>query len=206
MSISTNPELNIGDRVICYHMEGETSVPPGTEGTVSHVGNDPFDAEGKLISVKWDNGSTLSLVSETDVWKKAKAKIAEAKATTHDKIANYFIDNPDIFENFDWKFLRNYLYKIRESSIVNMFTAAPLLYCGEKHLDRYYGEHPSNPEAFNEVLEMADEAKDKMIQGTMGYMESKGIDIDLEDMSQFNSTIRRMSQKILDLYVTFADA
>ena len=29
-----NPELNVGDRVVIYHMEGESGVPAGTFGTV----------------------------------------------------------------------------------------------------------------------------------------------------------------------------
>jgi hypothetical protein len=33
-----NPDLNSGDRVICYYMEGEIGVPPGTTGTVTRVG------------------------------------------------------------------------------------------------------------------------------------------------------------------------
>ena len=38
-----NPEVKEGDRIICYHMEGELGVPPGTKGTVRGVGRDPFE-------------------------------------------------------------------------------------------------------------------------------------------------------------------
>ena len=34
MKNTLNPELKVGDKIICYHMEGETSVSPGTTGTV----------------------------------------------------------------------------------------------------------------------------------------------------------------------------
>ncbi len=37
-----NPEVNVGDRVVCYHMEGELGVPPGTKGTVTAISRDPF--------------------------------------------------------------------------------------------------------------------------------------------------------------------
>ena len=36
-----NPEVKTGDRIICYHMESELSVPPGTKGTVVRVSRDP---------------------------------------------------------------------------------------------------------------------------------------------------------------------
>ena len=68
-----NPPLEVGDRIICYHMEGETSVTPGTKGVVTSINSDPFEplaADEKIISVDWDNGSHLALISSTDAWKK----------------------------------------------------------------------------------------------------------------------------------------
>jgi len=65
-----NPKLEVGDRVMCYHMEGEINVTPGTIGIVTKVSKDPFEDDGEIYSVSWDNGSTLGLVSVTDAWKK----------------------------------------------------------------------------------------------------------------------------------------
>ena len=65
-----NPELQKGDKIICLHMDGEIGVPPGTIGEVRRVTKDPFEKDGKLIEVSWENGSRLSLVSTTDAWKK----------------------------------------------------------------------------------------------------------------------------------------
>ncbi len=63
-----NPELKQGDRVVCYYMEGETkSVPIGTTGTVTKIVKVPFGM-GYQYDVKWDNGSTLPLIPETDGW------------------------------------------------------------------------------------------------------------------------------------------
>jgi hypothetical protein len=74
MRSELNPKLKKGDRVICYYMDGETSVPPGTKGTVTNIVSDPFELNTgeDIISVNWDNGSTLALVSVTDAWKKIK--------------------------------------------------------------------------------------------------------------------------------------
>jgi hypothetical protein len=199
MKGTLNPELKSGDKIVCYHMEGETGVPPGTAGTVSHVGRDPFEKDGNIISVEWDNGSKLSLISVTDAWKKVGEKIQEATLSPE---YDFFSANPELFEHFDWRFLRNYLFKLRESGVINMFQAAPFLYSGKKWIDRYHGEDQEDNEAFQELLEMADEAKDKMIQGLLKYMESKNMDT--SDMTRVNILVNKLAMKINQLYMTFA--
>lgn len=69
MKKQLNPEVNIGDKIVCYYMEGETSVLPGTKGVVTEISRDPFEPDGKIISVDWENGSKLSLLTVTDAWK-----------------------------------------------------------------------------------------------------------------------------------------
>ena len=200
MKSELNPRLKEGDRVICYHMDGETGVPPGTEGTVTKISRDPFEPNGDelIIEVNWDNGSTLALVSVTDAWKKPKEKIQESTGSvTYD----YFNKNPEIFEHFDWRFLREFLYKLRESGVVNMLQSSPFLYSGKQWIDRYHGENQEDNEPFQEVLEMADESKNKMIQGLLKYMESKNIDMD--DMGKVNHLIEKFASKIVNLYITF---
>jgi hypothetical protein len=200
MKSEINPTLKKGDRVICYHMDGETGVPPGTEGTVTKISRDPFEPNGDelIIEVNWDNGSTLALVSVTDVWKTLKEKIQESSGlATYD----YFSKNPEIFEHFDWRFLREFLYKLRESGVVNMLQSSPFLYSGKQWIDRYHGENQEDNEPFQEVLEMADESKNKMIQGLLKYMESKNMDMD--DMGKVNHLIEKFASKIVNLYITF---
>jgi hypothetical protein len=196
-----NPPVQTGDKIICYHMDGETGVPAGTKGTVTSVTRDPFetDNDGQIISVNWENGSKLSLLTTTDAWKKVVEEIQES---TNSPEYDFFKKNPEIFENFDYKFFKKYLLKLRESGVINMFQAAPFLYSGEEWIDRYHGEHQEDNEAFQEVLEMADESKNKMIQGLLKYMESKNLDID--DMSRVNSLMHRFAMKINQFYITFA--
>ena len=197
-----NPPVNPGDKIVCYHMDGETGVPAGTKGTVVTVSRDPFeaDSDGKIIGVNWENGSKLSLLTTTDAWKKIDESIQEQ--VTGSPEYDFFSKNPEVFENFDYKFLKKYLLKLRESGVINMFQAAPFLYSGKEWIDRYYGEHQEDNKSFQEVLEMADESKNKMIQGLLKYMESKNMDID--DMSRFNSLINRFAMKINQFYITFA--
>lgn len=197
-----NPPVKIGDRIVCYHMDGETGVPAGTIGVVKTVSRDPFetDTDGQIIGVDWENGSKLSLLTTTDAWKKVSEKIQEQ--VTGSPEYDFFSKNPEVFENFDYKFFKKYLLKLRESGVVNMFQAAPFLYSGKEWIDRYHGEHQEDNEAFQEVLEMAEESKNKMIQGLLKYMESKNMDID--DMSRVNNLINRFAMKINQFYMTFA--
>lgn len=50
----------IGKRIMLIYMEDKFPVPPKTKGTVTSVD------DMNVIHVKWDNGSTLGLLPETD--------------------------------------------------------------------------------------------------------------------------------------------
>jgi len=195
-----NPKVKSGDRVMCLHMDGETSIPPMTLGTVRSVIRDPFEDDGEIINVAWDNGSSLGLLSITDSWIKAPSEQIEEQ--TNSREYEFFSKNPEIFENFDYKFLRDYLYKLRESSVINMLQSAAFLYSGREWIDRYYGENQEDNEPFQEVLEMAEESRNKMVQGLLKYMESKNMDLD--DMGRVNSQLTRIAQKIVQFYVAFS--
>lgn len=195
-----NEKLNVGDEVICYHMEHESSVSPGMVGVVTKVQKDPFepDKDALIISVNWQNGSKLSLISTTDVWKKIQSKQIDEQIGGPEY--DYFRRNPEIFENFNWRFLREYLKKVQKASPVNMFEAGPFLYSGKKWIDRYYGENNEDNENFQEMLDSSEESKDVMIQGTLKWMESKGMEIDLDGVNRY---IRRFAPKIIELYMKF---
>ena len=195
-----NPPLSSGDRIMCLHMDGETDVPPMTTGTVRSVTKDPFEDDGLIINMSWDNGSQLGLVSVTDSWvKEHKEQIEEQ---TFSREYDFFSKNPELFENFDYKFLRDYLYKLRESSVINMFQAAPFLYSGREWIDRYYGENQEDNEPFQELLDMSEESRNKMVQGLLKYMESKNMSLD--DMGRVNAQLTRIAQKIVQLYIAFS--
>jgi hypothetical protein len=196
-----NPPVKPGDKIVCYHMDGETGVPAGTFGVVKTVSRDPFETEtdGQIIGVDWENGSKLSLLTTTDAWKKVVEEIQEQTGSPE---YDFFSRNPEIFENFDYRFFKKYLLKLRESGVINMFQASPFLYSGREWIDRYYGEDQEDNEDFQEVLDMADEAKNKMIQGVLKYMESEGIEIELDKV--INNLINRFAMKINQFYMTFA--
>ena len=190
-----NPELKIGDRIKLLHMEGESTISPLTRGTVTDIVIDPFDSNSKLILVKWDDGGMLQLISTVDKW-----IFDDKEKLTEDTKFDFYGENSEIFKLFDWKFLRKYLKSIQKSGIINMLGSAPLLYCGSEHLDRYYGEDKGDDESFQEALEMSDTAKQKMIQGTMSWMEKNNKEITIENVNKY---IRKLSIKILEIYMNF---
>jgi hypothetical protein len=193
-----NPPTSKGDRIMCLHMDGETDVPPMTLGTVIRTVSDPFEPDSKIIAVDWDNGSNLSLLSATDSWVKDTTT-----PITEQNEYDFFGNNPEIFENFNWRFFRDYLLKVKKSSVINMLQAPPFLYSGREWIDRYYGENQEDNESFQEVLEMAEESKNELITGIIKYLESNDIDIDFDDMGRFNQYVRKFSDKLLMLYVSF---
>jgi len=204
MKSQFNMTLNVGDRIMVYHMEGELSVPAGTTGTVKKIGRDPFEPEGEsIIEVNWDNGSNLSLLSSTDVWKIIEDESQKLNEQGTDQNWQFITQNADVFENFDWRWFREFLSKIRDSGIINMFGAAPLLYSGKKHIERYYGEGREDDDVFQAVLEDAENSKNKIVQGVLKYMEKN--DKDLDNMDLINRYARHFSQKLLGLYITFSN-
>ena len=187
-----NPKLKPGERVILLHMDGETSVLPGTWGTVKRAyelfGTDQYDVE-------WDNGSKLSLIGDEDMWDNKERKKKTIKEDDRDK---FFMNNIDVFKYFNMKFLKKYLLMIRESSITNMYGAGQYLYMGRERIQhefKYKDIH--NEEAFEEVLDHANQAQAEMINGVINYLNDKGIE---EDMSSINKYLQRFATKIVQTY------
>ena len=188
-----NPELKKGDRIILLHMSGESSVPDGTHGTVYSVDKVFGDVQ---YGVEWDNGSKLALLSDTDMWDKEE-RFKTKKRITEDR-DNFIMNNIELFKYFNIKFLKKYLLMVRESSITNMMGASPYLYMGRERIQhefKYKDIH--NEEAFEEVLDHANQAQAEMINGVINYLNDKGIE---ENMSSINKYLQRFATKIVQTY------
>lgn len=196
-----NPELKVGDRIVCYSMEDEVSVPPGTKGTVTKVQADPFDIESKIISVKWDNGSSLSLLSDVDTWKLVKQKVEEQVNRDDDPHGHYMATNRELRRAMDLNYFLEYFKLLRNSGITNMFGSSPFVYMDSNHLERYYGEDKEDNEDFQKLLEIQDEARSKFLSGLVKYAELKNID--LENDSKINSLARKLAIDLLQFYMLF---
>lgn len=198
-----NPELNIGDKILLYHMEGEFSVPPGTQGVVKNVSDDPFIENAKIYNVEWETGNRLALLSDTDSWKLFKDDINEQNDIdpNEDPYGSWIEKNMNIRRAVNLDYLGEYLELVRESGIVNMYGASPLLYAGSNHIERYYGEGREDDEKFQELLSQADKAKNVFITGLLKWMELEEMDID--DLSKVNTYADRISKKILQYWIIF---
>jgi hypothetical protein len=188
-----NQKLIKGDRVLLLHMEGEM-VSPGTKGTVSNISKDPFEKDAVIYSVRWDDGGNLSLLSVTDAWKKIEEPIKESFEQ-----AKWFVNNKIIIECFDTRFLGQFLEKVRQSGITNMFGASPYLYMGRERIEnefKYKNIH--NEEVFEEVLDMANESQTKMIDGVMKVIEKEGEEVSVELV---NRRIQRYSTLFLNYWM-----
>lgn len=96
-NIEFNPELKKGDRVICIRMEDEYSpVPMGMGGIVKNVSK-IFDET--QYYVKWDDGSSLSLLDGVDKWVKEE-DFKNRKKRTDESIVFTITKGELIKENF----------------------------------------------------------------------------------------------------------
>jgi len=187
-----NPKLKKGDRVSLLYMSGEISMNPGECGTVTSVDNVFGDVQ---YGVKWDNGSNLALLTDTDAWKFEKKQIKENEL---DRM-NLLYKNIDVFKFFKMGFLYKYLLLVREASVVNMFEAPPYLWMGSeriKHEFKYKNIH--NEEVFEEMVAMSDAAQAEMINGVVNYLEDQGIE---ENMNNINKYLRKFATMVVQNYM-----
>jgi hypothetical protein len=188
-----NPELQVDDKVMLLHMEGEM-MSPGSKGTVIKVSRDPFEKDGVIYSVRWEDGSQLSLLSVTDAWK----KLETIQENSFDK-AKWFIDNKTIVENFNTRFLGQYLEKVRESGITNMFGASPYLYLGKERIEHEFKyKNIGDEESFDEVLELADKAQHEMVKGVMKVLEKEGKEMNINLINRY---IQRYASLMLNYWI-----
>jgi hypothetical protein len=199
-----NPKLNVGDRVVLLHMDGETSVSPGEQGTViahSRVfGDDQY-------TVSWDSGSKLALISSVDLWDTPKDRkkpnsveervITKKSITEIDDQNRVFLKNIDIFKHFNMKFLKSYLMDIRESGITNMFGAAPYLYMGKDRIEHEFKYKDIDEDSIEKVLKRADQSQSEMINGTIKALNAQGKEESLENINRF---ISRYATMVVETY------
>lgn len=189
--MNINPPLKPGDRIILLSMHGET-MAPGLKGVVTRiqsvVGTD-------VMYVDWENGRTLALLSDTDAW-----ALDESEPIQESYNNEWLSKNLDI-ANFDTNTLVEFLLKVKESGITNMFGAAPYLWMGRERIEHQFEYHDFNDEKqekFDEMLDMANEAQSAMINGVIKILEKEKKELSVENINRY---LQKYSQKILMHYV-----
>ena len=207
MKDKINPKLEEGDRIVLIMMPGETDISYGDKGTVSKVNNVHSFIQ---YFVDWDNGSRLALIEElsdesktVDKWMKEEDfnEMIERKKNRNiqESQISDLSDDSFLLKHFNMLFLKRYLNKLRESSVVNMFAAAPYLYMGKERLAHEHKYNDTN-EAFDELVEMADKAQGEMVNGVISIIEEENKEVTVE---RINSYLRRYSPKIISFYSNY---
>jgi hypothetical protein len=181
-------------------MEDEMNIiPMGTWGIVERVSH-AMDED--IYGVKWDNGSSLNILSNSDVWdtEENRGKFKKKKITEQGDIErhNALYGNLDVFVNFKMRYLHEYLKKVRECGAVNMFTAAQFLYMGRDRMKNMFRYQNIESEICEEVLDMADMVQNEMISGVIKVLESEGKEVELNKINRY---LQRYSQKVLENYM-----
>jgi hypothetical protein len=168
--------------------------------------------------VEWDNGSKLALIEGVDKWMRVvqdntieesffmtkKGLIKESK-----KASEKF---NDLSEYYDIRLIKKFLDALRLSSVTNMFQAGQYLYLGKERIEhehKYNEFSDDTQEAFDEVLDMAEEVRDEMIRGAFSSIDNinQGNDNDDEDeldrryLGSVETKMRRDSQDLLTLWM-----
>ena len=170
--MALNPKLQVGDKIVLLHMKDET-MSPGTKGTVKGATN-IFGED--IYDVEWENGRKLNLLQNEDAWRLEKKRMNE-------DINKFIASNLDV-KYFKPQFLVEYFKDIKDSGIINMFGVAPYLYMGRERIEHEFKYKEfideEKEEAFERVLEKADEAQSIMIQGCMKVLEKQGKEITVD--------------------------
>jgi len=195
-----NPELNIGDRVVIMDMSGESGIKPGLGGEVRRI-TKVFGIT--QYEVKWDDGSSLQLLSDVDKWMKEEdwTKLRERKRKKIDESidAEFARKNMNLIRDFQIVKMRKFYEALRKSSVVNMFGSAPYFWMGK---DRIAHEHfytdmgDEQAEAFEQVLDSADEIKDIIIRGALKTLEREGKEVTLDSVKR---VAERKTRQIVSL-------
>jgi hypothetical protein len=194
-----NPELNINDRVVIMDMSGESGFRPGLGGTVKRI-TSVFGS--KQYEVVWDNGSSLQILSDVDKWMKEEdwEKLKNRRKKVDESIDSDFTrKNKNLVRDFEMAKMHKFYDALRESGVVNMFASTPYFWMGKDRIahEHYYTDmSDERAEAFERVLDSADEIKNILISGTIKTLEREGKEITLDN-------VQRIAQKKAQQIVSF---
>lgn len=201
-----NPKLEPGDRIVLLHMDDPYSaVHMGTKGTVVKIVKVPFDM-GYQYSVKWDNGSTLDLLPESDSWV-LSTDVKPNKKLTNEAFGNEIktlSKHKDIIKNMDYRPVLDYMKLVQESGLVNMFQAMPFLMADSRDLHKLIYKFDGEPEDYPELFEKIDEVRNILVSETVRIMEESNMEFDDITINRvFQKVCRAVMEMYMSLYTTY---
>jgi len=194
-----NPELNVGDRVVIMDMSGESGIKPGMGGDVRRItkvfGTTQYE-------VKWDDGYSLQILSDVDKWMKEEdwERLKNRRKKVDESIDPDFArKNKNLVQDFEMAKMHKFYNALRISSVINMFAASSYFWMGKDRIahQHFYEEMDDDrAEAFEEVLDSADEIKDILIRGSLKTLEREGKQVTLD-------AVKRVAEKKARQIVSF---
>lgn len=192
MKKGLNPKLEVGDRIILVHMDGE-DVGPGTKGEVIKIEKIPsfggesdyqyrvnwFDEEGKVIS-------TLSLLPDIDGWiiDEEKEKIQEINFKSLDDLISKG-DFLSCFSKRDLDEIYKFLELERQIGSHNMaMEGGKFLLMGPDYIRDFFKlqSYHRTPDEDKQILidkliGRAQDMYDLFVRASIKYLENKGSEI-----------------------------
>jgi hypothetical protein len=182
-----NVELEVGDRVICINMDDPYSpVSTGIPGTVKRKSVVFGETQ---YNVDWDNGSKLALISGVDKWARMPKKRTDESTVVITKKnflnENFYKEHKDYFKYFDHRLFHQFMKKLRESGVTNMFGSPRYLYMGKERIEHEHKyDNIPNEESYNDMLEMSDDVRNELISGSMTYLEDNDKEVNPRSVSR----------------------
>jgi hypothetical protein len=196
-----NPKLEPGDRIVLLHMDDPYSaVRMGTKGTVVKIVKVPFDM-GYQYNVKWDDGSILDLLPETDSWVLATDVKSKKNLTTEEfgQELKTLSKHKDIIKNMDYRPVLDFLKLVQKSGLVNMLQARVFLMSDSKNLHKLIYKFDGEPEDYPELFENIDEVRDILINETIRIMQEQNMEF---NDSTINRVFQKVSSAVMEMYMS----
>jgi len=192
-----NPKVKEGDKIVLVYMKDEQGMTPGTKGVVTRVQEDPFEKDDLLISVDWENGRNLSIVSAEDLW------LLDESERLNEAGNHHWTDWQRVSDVLgrENKILYDFFEKLRLSSVINMLESTHFIYSGSDYLRRYiqFNQYENYDEdKYEELYDAADEAKHAMIRLSIESLERKGKETSLENI---NSEVKLLARQALQAFI-----
>ena len=95
----------------------------------------------------------------------------------------------DMFRSGRGQMIFNFFEKVRQSGIVNMLESSRFIYSGGDYLRKFiemekYKGYEFDEDAIEELIELADNAKNEIIQMTIEVLEQEGKEPTLENLNR----------------------
>ena len=196
-----NPKLEPGDRIVLLHMDDPYSaIRMGTKGTVLKIVTLPFGM-GYQYNIKWDNGSTLDLLPDTDSWILAADVKSKKNLTTEEfsQELKTLSKHKDIIKNMDYRPVLDYLRLVQKSGLVNMLQAMPFLMTDSHDLHKLIYKFDGEPDDYPELFENVDNVKQILVSETIRIMEENNM-----EFSDFtiNRVFQKVCKSVMEMYVS----